>query len=433
MVQFGIFRLDAGSLYVVRRHGGLKHLYGDAPVAVASAKTYFLHNLEAMVSRLESGSSYLVRRPVKRRRCAPDDLSRLGSLERDLALRSGLTLSPSGRATPCLSGGARAELRTVRRVACEVERNVRALDSVRVLDFTTMVAGPVATMMLADQGADVIKVESPRGDLMRHFSRRRNGMSALFMSCNRNKRSLEVDLKTVVGLEIIKKLIPTAVVLVHNFRPGTAERIGLGEDAVRALRRDIVYVSISGFGETGPYAGQRAYDPVIQAMSGLADVQRDHDTGRPRMVRTIIADNTTALTAAQAITAALFARARTGQGQHVRIAMLDMMVAYLWPDAMTSLTFVGDEPILPWVAGPDLVFATQDRYLTTAALSDDEWAGMCRALNREDLLDDPRFKSARDRSAIRRTPRAGRGQLEQWTAREILPRLVRMMCRPRRS
>ena len=296
------------------------------------------------------------------------------------------------------------------------------LEGVRVLDFTTMVAGPVATMMLADQGAEVIKIEPPRGDLMRHLSRGRNGMSASFLCCNRNKRSLAVDLKTAEGLAIVKKLIATAQVLVHNFRPGAAERVGLGEDAVRAIRRDLVYVSISGFGERGPYAGQRAYDPVIQALSGLEEIQRDRDTGRPRMVRAIIADNTTALTAAQAITAALFARERSGQGQHVRIAMLDAMISYLWPEAMASLTFVGDE-IDPSEGdqGPDLVFAAQDRYLTAAALSNDEWAGMCRALNRQDLIDDPRFKTVRDRSihAVERREIVS-AELEKWTASEIL-------------
>ena len=300
------------------------------------------------------------------------------------------------------------------------------LEGVRVLDFTTMVAGPVATMMLADQGAEVIKIEPPRGDLMRHLSRGRNGMSASFLCCNRNKRSLAVDLKAAEGLAIVKKLIATAQVLVHNFRPGAAERVGLGEDAVRAIRRDLVYVSISGFGERGPYAGQRAYDPVIQALSGLEEIQRDRDTGRPRMVRAIIADNTTALTAAQAITAALFARERSGQGQHVRIAMLDAMISYLWPEAMASLTFVGDE-IDPSESdqGPDLVFAAQDRYLTAAALSDEEWAGMCRALNRQDLIDDLRFKTARDRSihAVERREIVA-AELEKWTASEILQRLL---------
>jgi len=300
------------------------------------------------------------------------------------------------------------------------------LEGVRILDLTTMVAGPVAAMMLADQGADVIKVESPAGDLMRRFAFARNGMSASFLSCNRNKRSLAIDLKAAEGLRIVSKLIATADILMHNFRPGAAERIGLGEDAVRAISPNIIYVSISGFGESGPYSNQRAYDPVIQALSGLAEIQRDRDTGRPRMVRTIIADYTTALTAAQAISAALFARQRTGIGQHVRLAMLDSMIANLWPEAMPSLTFVGDEEApSDGEAGPDLVFATQDRYITAGALSDDEWAGMCRALNREELIDDSRFKTARDRAvnaAKRREIIAA--ELEKWTAKEILARLL---------
>jgi crotonobetainyl-CoA:carnitine CoA-transferase CaiB-like acyl-CoA transferase len=301
-----------------------------------------------------------------------------------------------------------------------------ALSGVRVLDLATMVAGPVATMMLADQGADVIKVESPNGDLMRHFSSGRNGLGATFLCCNRNKRSIAVDLKSPDGLAIVKKLIATAAVFVHNFRPGIAERMGLGEAAVREIRNDIIYVSITGFGETGPYANQRAYDPVIQALSGLADIQRERDTGRPRMVRTIIADYTTALTAAQAITAALFARERTGQGQHVRLSMLDTMISYLWPEAMPSMTFVGDETDpSDGEMGPDLVFTTQDRYITAAALSDDEWAGICRAFKREDLIDDPRFKTARDRAVNaveRRTIMSS--ELEKWRASEILPRLL---------
>lgn len=300
------------------------------------------------------------------------------------------------------------------------------LDGVRVLDLSTMVAGPVATMMLADQGAEVIKIESPSGDLMRHFAFGRKGMSASFLSCNRNKRSIAIDLKSTEGLEIVRKLVATAHAFVHNFQPGAAERIGLGEDSVRAIRGDIVYVSVSGFGENGPYAGQRAYDPVIQALSGLAEIQRDRDTGRPRMIRTIIADYTTALTTSQAITAALFARERTGQGQHVRVAMLDAMIAYLWPEAMPSLTFIGDEQDpSEGETGPDLVYATHDRYITAAALSDDEWAGMCRALNREDLIDDARFKSARDRAvnAVERRETTA-SELEKWKANEILPRLL---------
>ena len=300
------------------------------------------------------------------------------------------------------------------------------LDGVRILELTTMVAGPAAAMMLADQGAEVIKVESPAGDLMRRFAFGRNGMSASFLSCNRNKRSLAIDLKAPEGLQVVHRLIATADVLMHNFRPGAAERIGVGEDAVRAIRPDIIYVSISGFGESGPYANQRAYDPVIQALSGLAEIQRDRDTGRPRMIRTIIADYTTALSAAQGITAALFAKQRTGIGQHVRIAMLDSMISYLRPEAMPSLTFVGEEQNpSDGELGPDLVFATQDRYITVSAMSDDEWAGLCRALSREDLIDDPRFKTMRDRTinaAERREITTT--ELERWTAQEILARLL---------
>jgi crotonobetainyl-CoA:carnitine CoA-transferase CaiB-like acyl-CoA transferase len=300
------------------------------------------------------------------------------------------------------------------------------LEGVRVLDLTTMIAGPVATMMLADQGADVIKVETTGGDLMRRLAKGRNGMNPAFLSANRNKRSLAIDLKAAEGRAILQKLIATADVLAHNFRTGAPERLGLTEAEVRAIRADIVYVSISGFGESGPYAGQRAYDPVIQAVSGLADIQRDRYTGRPRMVRTIIADFTTALTSAQAITAALFARQRTGEGQHVRIAMLDAMISYLWPEAMPSLTFVGEErDPSDGDMGPDLIFATQDRYITAGAMSDEEWAGMCRALKRQDLIEDPRFKTAHARTvnAVARREIMS-AELEKWKADEILGRLL---------
>ena len=300
------------------------------------------------------------------------------------------------------------------------------LEGVRVLDLTTMIAGPVATMMLADQGADVIKVETTSGDLMRRLAKGRNGMNPAFLSANRNKRSLAIDLKAAEGRAILQKLIATADVLAHNFRTGAPERLGLTEAEVRAIRADIVYVSISGFGESGPYAGQRAYDPVIQAVSGLADIQRDRYTGRPRMVRTIIADFTTALTNAQAITAALFARQRTGEGQHVRIAMLDAMISYLWPEAMPSLTFVGEErDPSDGDMGPDLIFATQDRYITAGAMSDEEWAGMCRALKRQDLIEDPRFKTAHARTvnAVARREIMS-AELEKWNADEILGRLL---------
>jgi crotonobetainyl-CoA:carnitine CoA-transferase CaiB-like acyl-CoA transferase len=271
------------------------------------------------------------------------------------------------------------------------------LEGVRVLDLTSMISGPIATMMLADQGADVIKVESLEGDLVRSLGANRGGVTATFVSSNRSKRSLAIDLKSADGLALLLRLIPTCDVFVQNFRPGAIERMGLGEAAVRALRQDIVYVSISGFGETGPYAHKRVYDPVIQALSGLAAIQADA-TGRPKMVRTIIPDKTTAVTAAQAITAALFARERSGRGQHVRLAMLDVMLAYLWPEGMTGLTFVGGEVRASRAQiAQDLVFQTRDGYLTAGAVSDAEWRGLCRALEHVEWLDDPRFATPTSR------------------------------------
>jgi crotonobetainyl-CoA:carnitine CoA-transferase CaiB-like acyl-CoA transferase len=272
------------------------------------------------------------------------------------------------------------------------------LAGVRVLDLTSMISGPVATMMLADQGADVIKVEPPAGDLVRNLGPNRGGMTATFVSANRSKRSLVLDLKTAGGLAALKRLIPSADVFVQNFRPGAIERMGLGEEVVRSLKPDIVYVSISGFGEAGPYAHKRVYDPVIQALSGLAAIQADRDSGRPRMVRTIIPDKTTALTAAQAITAALFARQRHGVGQHVKLAMLDAMVAYLWPEGMTGYTFIGREVAASRAQiAQDLIFRTSDGYITAGAVSDAEWRGMCNALEKPEWLDDERFETAASR------------------------------------
>jgi crotonobetainyl-CoA:carnitine CoA-transferase CaiB-like acyl-CoA transferase len=308
------------------------------------------------------------------------------------------------------------------------------LDGFRVLDLTTMVSGPVATMMLGDQGADVIKIEPPGGELMRHVGIDRKGMTSSFLSCNRSKRSLGVDLKTEEGLAVVKKLVATADVLVQNFRPGAIERMGLGEDVVRTIRPDIVFVSISGFGETGPYSQQRVYDPVIQALSGLADIQADRATGEPRMVRTVIPDKTTSVTAAQAVTAALLARERGAGGQHVRLAMLDTMVAYLWPEGMSALNYVGNEadPARGQM-GLDLVFKTQDGYITAGAVTNHEWAGMCRAFGRDELIEDPRFATpaARFKNITERRALMS-SEVGKWPSEDILARLIaeQVPCAP---
>jgi crotonobetainyl-CoA:carnitine CoA-transferase CaiB-like acyl-CoA transferase len=265
----------------------------------------------------------------------------------------------------------------------------------RVIDLSSMVSGPSATMLLADQGADVIKVENPQGgDHTRAAANRRGGYSASFLNNNRNKRSIVLDLKTPGGAEVLKRLLTGADVFIQNFRAGVIDRMGFGEPAVRALAPDIVYVSISGFGEQGPFAAKPVYDPLVQALSGLATVQAGSDRERPRLVRTILPDKLTGIVAAQAITAALLARERTGRGQHVRLAMLDAVIAFLWGSDMGSQTFVGDElPPQEAASFIDLIYETADDYISAAVQTDREWAALTRALDRPDWLDDPRFKT----------------------------------------
>ena len=269
------------------------------------------------------------------------------------------------------------------------------LHGYRIVDLTSMISGPLATMILADQGADVIKVENPDGgDHTRLANNRRNGFSASFLNNNRNKRSLTLDLKDPKAKQALLRLVATADVFVQNFRPGVAERMGFGEDALRAVKPDIIYVSISGFSENGPFSGKPVYDPLVQAMSGLATIQAGSDTERPRLVRTIVPDKLTAISASQAITAALLARERTGQGQHVRISMLEAVIAFLFASDMGSQTFVGDEfPQQEAASFIDLIYETSTTHISAAVQSNKEWVALTRALDKPEWLDDPRFET----------------------------------------
>lgn len=270
------------------------------------------------------------------------------------------------------------------------------LDGFRILDLTAVVSGPYATMILADQSADVIKVEPQgRGDFTRSAGNRSGGLSASFLNNNRNKRSITIDLKSEDGVALLKRLAADCDVFVQNFRPGVVERMGLGEDAIRAASPNIVYVSISGFGETGPYAGKPVYDPLIQALSGLASVQGGSDDERPRLVRTILPDKLAGITVSQAITAALLARQRTGAGQHVRLSMLDAIVAFLWSSDMGGQTFVGKE-VSPQRAASfiDLIYETKDGHISVSIMTDAQWQAVTRVFGRPEWLDDDRFKTA---------------------------------------
>ncbi len=267
------------------------------------------------------------------------------------------------------------------------------LDGIRIIDLTSMVSGPLCTAMLGDQGADVIKVENPGGgDHTRAGANRRGGFSASFLHNNRNKRSIVLDLKTTAGRAAILAVARDADVFVQNFRPGVAERIGVGEAAIRAVAPKVIYVSISGFGEEGPYAQKPVYDPLVQAVSGLASVQAGSDERRPQLVRTIVPDKLTGVVAAQAVAAALYARTRTGEGQHIQLSMLDAVVAFLWGSDMGSQTFVDDDiPQQDAASFADLIYDTATTPISVAVQSDREWHALARALDRPDWLEDPRF------------------------------------------
>ena len=298
------------------------------------------------------------------------------------------------------------------------------LSGIRIVDLSAIISGPLAATILADQGAEVIKVEPIQGEQLRHMSRSTKATPPTFFSCNRGKKSLPLNLKSNTGKAILRDLVATADVLIQNFRPGAMERMGLSYDALSALNPRLIYVSISGFGEAGPYASKRVYDPVIQALSGATDIQADRESGRPQMFRLVVADKVTSLTAAQAVAAALFERERSGVGQHIRISMLDAMLAFLWPSGMPGLTYADEEDVRQVLGSRDLVFETQDGFITAGAVSDSEWRGMCRALDREELLDDPRFNNTAGRAANADLRRGIMAEaLKHWSSKEILERL----------
>ena len=299
-----------------------------------------------------------------------------------------------------------------------------ALRGIKVLDLTSMVSGPVAAMMLADQGAEVVKVEPTTGEQMRHIGPTVNKVTAAFFSCNRGKQSIAVDLKSHDGKQILFDLVKSADVLIQNFRPGAMERMGFGEPVLRELNQKLIYVSVSGFGEEGPYAHKRVYDPVIQALSCATDIQADRITGRPQMFRIIIADKVTAITAAQAISTALYAREKSGEGQHIRLSMLDAMLSLLWPEAMAGLTYADQEfDVRKYQGAMDLIYETQDRFITAGAISDREWQGMCRAIDREDLIGHPHFSTAQGRFTHNNERKEITAEeIKKWSSEEILAR-----------
>ena len=270
------------------------------------------------------------------------------------------------------------------------------LAGIKVVDLSAVVSGPMAAGLLADQGAQVVKVEAQQGDLTRIIGPAKGDISALFAAINRGKRGIVLDLKQAAARTVLRQLLAEADVLIENFRPGAMDRLGFSYDEVASFNPRIVYLSISGFGQTGPYAAGRVYDPVIQAVAGMADAHPDPRSGEPQLLQTLMCDKLTALTAAQAVTAALLARERQrdGQqrGQKIELAMLDAALNFLWPEACFNHAFQDQPPAAaPEFGANQKLWRCADGWLAILTPQHDEFAAQCRVFGVPELGADPRF------------------------------------------
>jgi crotonobetainyl-CoA:carnitine CoA-transferase CaiB-like acyl-CoA transferase len=277
---------------------------------------------------------------------------------------------------------------------------VGPLAGIKIIDLSAVVSGPMAAGILADQGAQVIKVEPRQGDLTRIIGPAKGDITGLFAAINRGKRSIVLDLKQTSARAVLRDLLADADVLIENFRPGAMARLGFGYEAVAAFNPRIVYLSISGFGQSGPNSQVRVYDPVIQAAAGFADAHPDPRSGEPQLLQTLLCDKITALTAAQAMTAALLGRERhangpgPGRGQHIELSMLDAAVAFLWPEAFYNHAFLDEPPaVLPEFGSNQKLWRCKDGWLALITPQNEEFAGLCRVFALPELIGDPRFAS----------------------------------------
>ena len=275
------------------------------------------------------------------------------------------------------------------------------LDGIRIVDLSVALTGPLAAGMLVDQGADCVKVEqAPTGDVVRWLGSTVAGISAMFQTANRGKRSIVLDLRQADGLAILRDLVADADVLVQNFRPGVAERLGVAYDDIRSIRPDIVYADLTGFGTSGPYSHRRVYDTVIQAQSGLAASQTGLNDDQPKFLKQLVCDKVTAYTACQAITAALFARSRGAGGQHLELSMLDACIAFLFVDgADHEVILDGDHSGPQSVAANNTPLAFDGGFAAVTVPTDKEFHGLARAMGVDSS--DPGLATVRDRAANR--------------------------------
>src|SRR5262245_34854445 len=303
------------------------------------------------------------------------------------------------------------------------------LAGIRIVDVSQIPSGPWACRILAHQGAEVGKVESPGlGDPMRIGGYRRAGRASFYVNTNRGKRGIVLDLAKPKGREALLALVKRADVFVQNWRPGAAERLGLGEAALGAVNPDLIYVSISGYGDSGPYRDRRVYDPIIQGLTGHVGVQKNPDVPIPDLVRNVVADKASAWTAAQAITAALFARTRGAGGQHVQVPMIDASLSFFWPDGMMKHTWIGESE-LPGPVLYDLyrLWETADGHLIYFTATDSEFHGLFRALGHPEWVTDPRFGTIPARAVAAHREALGAlllAEIRRWKTKELIERMA---------
>lgn len=280
-----------------------------------------------------------------------------------------------------------------------MEQATGPLSGLRVIDLTINVLGPVATQILGDMGADIIKVEPPSGDQNRQNGPGRNpGMSVFYLIMNRNKRSIVLDLKNPECMEALLKLVETADVIVHSMRPSAAERLGICYEKIRARNPKIIYAFAPGYRGDGPYKDMPAFDDVIQGESGLAAINRDAD-GRPRYFPTVIVDKFCGYVLASSISMALLHRERTGEGQQVLVPMLETMLQFnlfehLWEGALGQSDGLGYTRMFSPHRRP---YATLDGYICLLAVNDEQWRRVLTAIGRPELLEDARFSRMTER------------------------------------
>ena len=271
---------------------------------------------------------------------------------------------------------------------------MKPLEGITILEFSTMITAALASMMLAEQGARVIKVEpSDAGDPMRYIGARKGDISSLFAGCNRGKESIKIDLKSEAGQAVIRDIVSQVDVVIHNFRPGKMESLNLGCDALRAINPKLIYMAISGFGTEGPLRHAPAYDPIIQAHTGMAATQGSDES--PAFIRSLLCDKITAYTACQAVTSALFARERTGEGQLIDLSMLDAGLFFMFPDGFQNHALL-DEDAIPGGMLIDILYdltLTKDGGITVAAANQEMQGRMLNAIGLLHLLQDERFNS----------------------------------------